>query len=91
MSLVVIFPVGKEASADSYLAFCNANNPDTTPGAIWYFPDRVDKYGQRVVAYLGPGGFIWNGEPYPEPEGGEEARADGVLSSTVEWPGGDDV
>lgn len=83
MSLVVIFPVGKEASADAYLAFCNANNPDA---GSFYPADRVDRWGQRVVGYLGPGGFIWNGEPYPEPEGGEAARADGVLNANVEWP-----
>jgi hypothetical protein len=81
---LVVFPVGKEASADDYLAFCNANNPDV--GSDWYPNDRVDAYGQRVVAYLGPTGFDWNGAPYPEPSGGPAARADGVLSSTVLWP-----
>lgn len=86
MSLVVIFPVGKEAEADAYLSWCNIHNPDTTPGAVWYLPNRFDKYGQRVVGYLGPGGFLWDGEPFPEPEGGEAMRADGVLSATVEWP-----
>lgn len=75
MSLVVIFPVGKETEADAYLAWCNTNCPDPP----WYPPGRVDAYGQRVVGYLGPGGYIWNGEPFPEPEGGEAARADGVL------------
>ncbi len=86
MRLVVIFPVGKEAEADSYLAFCETHNPDETPGATWYYPDAVDKWGQRVVAFLGPEGLTWNGEPYPEPDGGEVARADGVLSAAVEWP-----
>lgn len=85
MSLVVLFPAGKEASADAYLTWCNSHNPDTTPGAIWYMPDRVDAHGQRVVGYLGPG-FMWNGEDFPEPVGGPAARADGVLSTTVDWP-----
>jgi len=85
MSIVVLFPAGKSASADAYLAFCNANNPDTTPGAIWYLPDRVDAHGQRVVGFLGPLGE-WNGGDWPEPEGGAAARADGVLSTTVDWP-----
>lgn len=85
MSDVVIFPVGKEASADSYLAFCNANYPDTDSDEF-YASDRVDKYGQRVVGYLGPTGYIWNGEPFPEPAGGPAARADGTLNASVEWP-----
>ena len=85
MSLVVLFPVGKETSANDYCDFCDFNNPD--PGATqWYPRDRTDRHGQRVVGYLGPGGFTWTGEPFPEPEGGEEARADGVLSDTVDWP-----
>jgi len=88
MSDVVIFPKGKEASADAYLAFCNAHNPDTT--GTWYRPDAEDKYGQRVVGYLGPTGFIWNWQPFPEPEGGPAARADGILSSNVEWPNPDE-
>jgi hypothetical protein len=85
MSDVVIFPVGKEASADAYLTWCNANNPDVTADQ-WYGDDVVDKYGQRVVGYLGPTGFIWNNAPYPEPAGGPAMRADGTLNSKVEWP-----
>lgn len=85
MSLVVIYAVGQEDAADVYLEFCNLHNPDPTPGATWYPPNRVDKYGQRVVGYLGPGGQ-WNGGDWPEPEGGEAARGVGVLSDTVEWP-----
>lgn len=78
MSLVVIFAVGQEAAADTYLAFCNANNPDTTSDQ-WYPPNYVDGHGQRVVGYLGPGGFIWNSVPFPEPAGGVAARGVGVL------------
>jgi hypothetical protein len=76
MSLVVIFAVGQEAAADTYLDFVNdpANCPD-----VPFYDERVDRYGQRVVAYLGPGGFIWNSQPFPEPEGGVEARSVGVL------------
>jgi len=83
MSRVVIFPVGKEAEADSYLAFCNANNPDTTPGAQWWPANWIDAHGQRYVGYLGPLGQ-WNGGNWPEPAGGEAARADGVLSDKVD-------
>lgn len=78
MSRVVIYAVGQEAAADTYLAFCNLHNPDTTPGAQWYPPDWVDAHGQRVVGYLGPGGQ-WNAGDWPEPEGGVEARGVGVL------------
>lgn len=83
MSTLVIFPVGKEASADAYLAFCNTNNPDVGQP---FYNERFDRWGQRVVAYLGPTGFLWNSLPFPEPVGGPAARADGVLSDTVEWP-----
>ena len=83
MRNVVIFPAGSEASADAYLAFCNAHNPD---GGEWYPPDRVDGEGRRVVAYLGPAGFQYDGAPFPEPEGGPAARSAGTLSDTVEWP-----
>lgn len=86
MSDVAIFPVGKETEADAYLAFCNVHNPDDPNGSSWYPNDRVDKYGQRVVGYLGPTGFIWNSQPFPEPTGGPAARADGVLNGNVEWP-----
>jgi len=81
---VVVFPVGKESSAMAYLTFCNANNPDAP--SPWYPNDRFDKYGQQVIGHLGPTGFDWNGQPFPEPVGGEEARVDGVLSTNVEWP-----
>lgn len=85
MSLVVIFPAGKETEADGYLDFCNLNNPDDTPEAIWDTPGKVDVYGQRVVGYLGPEGQ-WNGGDWPEPVGGEAARSDGVLNGNVVWP-----
>jgi hypothetical protein len=78
MSLVVLYAVGQESAADAYLAFCNLNNPDTTPEATWYPDDWTDRYGQRVVGYLGPGGQ-WNGGDWPEPSGGVEARGPGVL------------
>jgi hypothetical protein len=85
MSLVVIYAVGQEAAADTYLAFCNANQPDQEAGE-WYPDDWTDRHGQRVVGYLGPGGFIWNNEPFPEPEGGEAARGVGVLQEGFDGP-----
>lgn len=87
MSLVVIYAVGQETAADTYLIFCNAHNPDTE-SEQWYPNDRVDAHGQRVVGYLGPGGFIWNSVPFPEPEGGVEARGVGVLQEG--YDAGDD-
>lgn len=82
MALVVLFPVGKEVSADAYIDFCQANSPD--PGSIWYPKDVFDRHGQRVSAYLGPMGNA--GAGWPESEGGPAARADGVLSSTFDRP-----
>ncbi len=81
--LVVIFPVGKESSADGYLNF--VNDPANCP-LVPFYGVRYDKYGQRVVGYLGPEGFDYNGEPFPEPAGGVEARADGTLNASVDWP-----
>lgn len=89
MSLVCIFAVGQEAAADTYLAFCNANNPDTTPGADWFPPGYTDYHGQRVVGYLGPKGE-WNSGDWPEPEGGVEARGPGVLRDGFDTPPDDD-
>jgi hypothetical protein len=85
MSLVVIYSVGQEAAADTYLSFCNLNCPEhaTDPNAIWYRNNIVDAYGQRVVAYLGPGG---RGDITEEPEGGEEARGIGVLQEGFDPP-----
>jgi hypothetical protein len=83
--MIVIFPVGQEARADAYLAFCNAHNPDDTPNAVWYSPTAIDRLGRRVVGYLGPGGS-WNGGDIEEPEGGPAARAGGTLAEAVEWP-----
>lgn len=76
MSLYVIFAVGQEVGAQAYQDFVNdpLNCPDTP-----FCETKLDRYGQRVVPYLGPGGFIWNSEPFPEPEGGVEARGVGVL------------
>jgi hypothetical protein len=85
MSLYVAYAVGQEAAAATYLAFCEANNPDEAPGAVWSPPGLVDRHGQRVVGYLGPGGQ-WNGGDWPEPEGGEEARGVGVLQDGYDMP-----
>lgn len=74
---IVAFNVGNDAGAASYLAFCNANNPDIAPGAIWAMPDVRDAKNRRIVAFLGPGtGAIINRIP------GEEAAciaAGGLL------------
>jgi hypothetical protein len=89
MSIVVIFAVGQESAADTYLAFCNANNPDLVadPNATWYPPDWVDAHGQRVVAFLGPGG---RSDITEEPEGGEAARGVGVLQEGFDHPVSED-
>jgi hypothetical protein len=78
MSLVVIYAIGFEEEADTYLDFCNLHNPDTTPNAQWYPDNWTDRHGQRVVGYLGPGGQ-WNGGNWPEPTDGLAARGPGVL------------
>lgn len=84
-ALLVVFPVGKDTEADAYMDFCDLHNPDTDPNAPWDTPGRRDRHGQRVVGFLGPEGQ-WNSGNYPEPAGGAEARASGVLSANVEWP-----
>jgi len=81
MSIVVIFAIGQEDAADAYLSFVNAQAPDPPFDSI-----RFDKWGQRVVGYLGPGGYVWNSEPYPEPEGGVAARSVGVLQDGYDQP-----
>lgn len=83
-SLVVIFPVSKEAEADAYLLFCQSNNPNEDPMDNWYPGDRVDAHGQRVVGYMGPGGGVTTISV--EPVGGHEARADGVLQEGYDPP-----
>lgn len=83
MSLSVLFPPTKQAEAEAYLAHLNNNNPDTTPGTLWAIM-RQDRHDQWVVPYLGPGGHA--GGNWPEPEGAEELRIDGVLAPAVDWP-----
>ena len=81
---LVVFPVSKETEALAYQAWANGSpqNP--------FYPDmfaycRNDAFGQWVVPYLGPP-FEWNNVLYPEPAGGEAARADGVLADSATWP-----
>lgn len=81
MSLVVIFAVGQEAAANTYLTFCNANSPDAPDP--WYRNNVVDAHGQRVVGYLGPGG---RSDITEEPSGGEAARGVGVLQEGYDPP-----
>lgn len=84
---LVIFPAGKQASAQAYLTWCNARNPDTTPGAVWSLL-KNDAFGQWVVAYLGPP-WVYAGAEVPEPAGGPAMRADGVLHDRAVWPNED--
>lgn len=82
---LVVFPVGKEAEGLAYQAWSNAE------GRNPFHPDpfaycRNDAFGQWVVPYLGPP-FTYDNVEVPEPEGGEVARADGVLVDMVTWPG----
>jgi hypothetical protein len=82
---VVIFPVGKEASARAYAAWTDQNSPflPHDPGSWAYV--RNDAFGQWVVPYLGPP-FQWNGVDFAEPAGGDAMRADGVLHDFAVWP-----
>ena len=73
----MIFPVGMETEANTYLAACNAANPDNG-GGDWYYPDVTDVYGQRVVAKLGAP-WKYNGVVFEEP-----ANLAGLRSMAVE-------
>ncbi|WP_428659472.1 hypothetical protein [Reyranella sp.] len=79
---VVIFPAGKQTAAQAYKDWTDAHSP-FHPGVFAYL--RNDSSGKWVVPYLGPP-FAWNGAEFPEPEGGEAVRADGVLADAVAWP-----
>ena len=79
---VVLFPADKQAQAQAYRVWTDQHSP-FAPSPFAYL--RSDAAGQWVVPYLGPP-FAWNGAEFPEPEGGEAMRADGVLSDTVTWP-----
>lgn len=81
-NIVVIFPAGKQAAANAYKAFTDANWPGA-PGQFAYV--RVDAFGQWVVPYLGPP-FEMGGDVVPEPPGGPAARADGILAETWTQP-----
>lgn len=87
MSLLVLFPVGKEAGADTYLTACNAAWKIVSPGDDnWYPNDTVDVHGQRYVGYLGPGGAVWNGQPFVETPECAVSRSDGALVEAVDMP-----
>lgn len=86
---VVIFPVGKQAEAQAYSDWTTVQwQALYEPTGTWGYV-RNDAYGQWVVPYLGPP-MTWDGVIVPEPEGGEAARADGVLHDTVTWPNEDE-
>jgi hypothetical protein len=79
---VVIFPAGKQAAAQSYKEWADAHSPFYPDGFAYI---RNDAFEQWVVPYLGPP-FAWNAVEFQEPEGGEAARAEGVLADSVTWP-----
>ena len=86
---VVIFPVSKETEARAYAAWTDANNPFTpappadNSGSWSYVRNDVD--GQWVVPFLGAP-WVYAGNVYEEPAGGEAMRVDGVLHDTAEFP-----
>ncbi|WJR67192.1 hypothetical protein QTA58_00155 [Neorhizobium sp. CSC1952] len=87
---VVIFPEGKEAEARAYAAWTDQHNPWTPeppadPTGSWSYV-RNDAFGQWVVPFLGDPFEFPVGTPFPEPEGGEAMRADGVLHDYAIWP-----
>jgi hypothetical protein len=79
---VVIFPATRQTEAQAYREWTDAHSP-FYPDAFAYL--RTDAFGQWVVPYLGPP-FAWDAVEFAEPEGGEAARADGVLADSVTWP-----
>lgn len=83
---LLAFPATPEgdSEADAYLEYCNNNNPDE--GRVFYPSNYRDKYGRRIVAYLGPGGFSWNNLPYPEPSDAVALRRHATIIEDVEWP-----
>lgn len=79
---VVIFPEAKQAEAEAYKAACDAHYAaNHEPGGIFAYI-RNDAFGQWVVPHYG---LVLNGEPFDEPEGFAELRAEGMLHDTAVW------
>lgn len=85
---VLIWPVGKETEAFAYGDLADAAYAALTgnPGDVWVHRDWYDRHGQLVMAYFGPTGGEWNGAGLVESPELLAARADAVLSSSVDWP-----
>jgi len=83
----VIFPIGKQASANAYKAWCDLQEQTATndPEAVFTLV-AVDKDGQWVVTYYGPNYTRDAIHVVEEPEDGPAMRADGVLSDTWSPP-----
>jgi hypothetical protein len=88
MSLYIRWPEGEEDQPDAYLAAATAHVRTlmNDPTVNWAPPQPYDRFGRRVAPYLGPGGFIWNGEPYPEPAECLAERTLGVLTANPYFP-----
>lgn len=77
---VVIFPSGKQTSANSYSAACDTAWAARDGGGFSYV--TVDAFGQWVVPYLGPPFEYPVGTVFEEPAPCLAARDDGVLADT---------
>ena len=53
-SRMVAFAPANVLGHATYLAFCQAANPDPMPGAVWYPADAVDARGRHIVAAMVP-------------------------------------
>lgn len=85
-NLVLIFPVGALTAAEAYRDW--ANDPIRNPVDDGDFcMILIDRYGQHVVGYLGPGAL--HGAVTEEPEGGEAMRSLAILASRWEPPADD--
>jgi len=94
---LVIFPHGKETSANAYRVWGDEKNGDAAvalglsreDNSVFSAPGRVDKDGQMVVNYFGPPYTIDGVHVIEEPADGPAMRADGVLSDI--WSPPEDI
>lgn len=83
---VVIFPTEKLASAEAYVAACDAHYAaNFEPGGVFGYV-RPDAEGQHVAPYYGPPWEFITGQGFTEPAECAAARVDGVIHDFAIWP-----